>query len=137
MSKSSERNVSDDSKKVKTEKVNNNSKEKNNVIIVPVPKQIIPITKIGTTDIDFTQKPFFGYAPSETPTRISLCPNCHRPISVSHLNLHLKSHDEEKIPPPKPISTFHPPSNSKLLSQTPCTYSNRQNYTFRILFDEK
>ena len=110
--------------------------KKKSEILLPLPKTIIPITKIGINDIDSNQCPFFGYAPSETSIRICICPKCNYPISVSHIHLHLQSHKEEKKMLPKPNSTI-PLSNTKIFSQIPSTYSDRQSYTFRVLFDDK
>lgn len=88
------------------------------------------------TDDPYNRKTFFaGFAPAETPVRMVKCPDCGLPVSAAHLHLHKETHAQSKQEPARAPEHFHVQTESRLAPMTPCAYTERQSYTFRMLFE--
>ena len=107
-----------------------------NLRVLEVPRRINAITDVQDHALtEDPYPPFFGFAPAETPVRMVNCPVCGTPVSAAHLHLHRASHQTLQEEPTRTSDHFHLQTDSPLAPLTKCAYAERQEYTFKMLFE--
>lgn len=104
-------------------------------LLLKAPDLVVPITSIA--DIprsEEKERPFFGYAPSETAVRLVVCRECGQHVSQATYPDHLRAHESERGPEDAGFAfVSHEPS--LLLQNNSCTYARRKLYVAQKLVE--